>query len=226
MPDTGPLHLPYVPAADNGPRWLPRKDPPPLGEWTFIESISMGMEASNQWVLRCYPIFEARVHWQSAERRYHLTMMHDFGRFRNIDVAQQRAEREIINRMREVMPVLAIIRRRLLNTPVAQEPPDPARRISMKPLKREPRRACICGVVGNDKTQLWGVPNRWREVTYYCYDCLPDDMKEILDKPPPGQGCTGFTEAKCECLHEAVYVVDGRAYCEECLPKGMAKPDG
>lgn len=227
MPDTGPLPFPNVPPADNGPRWLPRKDPPPPGEWTFMESISMGMEASNQWVLRCYPIFEARVHWQSAERRFHLTMNGtDFGRFRNLDVARQRAEREIINRMREVMPVLAIIRRRLLNTPVAREPPDPARRISMKPLTREPRRVCICGVVGNDKTPLWGIPDRWRQMTYYCYDCLPHDMKEIVDGPSPGQGCTGLKPAKCECLREAVCVTDGQAYCEECLPKGTGKPDG
>jgi hypothetical protein len=227
MPDTGPLHFPHVPPVDNGPRWLPRKDPPPLGEWIFLEAISLGMESSNQWVLRCYPIFEARIHWQSVERRFHLTMNGtDFGRFRNLDVARQRAEREIINRMREVMPALAIVRRRLLSKPVAREPPDLERKISMKPLAREPRRVCICGVVGNDKTRLWGVPDRWREITYYCYDCLPADMKEIVDKPVGGQGCTGFTPAKCECLRDALYVEDGEVYCEECRPRGTQATDG
>ena len=225
-PDTGPLNFPHIPPVDSGPRWLPYK-PPPLGEWIFSESINMSMDDARQWVLRCYPVFEARINWYGSQGRYHLTLNGtDFGKFRSIDVARQRAEREIINRMREVMPLLAIIRRRLLNTPVAREPPDLERKISMKPLTREPRRVCICGVVGNDKVRLWGVPDRWREMTYYCYDCLPHDIREIVDKPVGGQGCTGFTPAKCDCLRDALYAEGGEAYCEECRPKKAEATDG
>lgn len=92
----GPFDFPIIVPVDGGRRWLPYK-PPPLGEWTFSEAIGAGMEGTGQWVLRCYPVFEARVMWEQHLKRYHMTMNgRDFGRFRSLDVAQQRAEREII----------------------------------------------------------------------------------------------------------------------------------
>jgi hypothetical protein len=225
MPDTGPLHFPHIPPVDNGPRWLPRVEPP-LGEWIFSESISVGMD-DKQWTLRCYPVFEARIHWQASYRRYHLTMNGtDFGKFRDLNVARQRAEREIIDRVRQLLPVLAIVRRRLLSSPVAREPVEPTREIKTRMAKRSPVLTCMCGAIGNDKTQLWAVTDRWGQNRFYCYECLPQDAKEIVDRPVPGQGCTGIAPARCECLREAVTVQDGQAYCEECRPKKTEATDG
>lgn len=218
-PDTGPLDFPHVMPVDNGPRWLPYKAPP-LGEWIFSELAS---GEHKTWTLRVYPVFEARIYWYVSAKRFHLMMNGtDFGRFRDLDVARQRAERDIIDRVRQMMPVLAIVRRRLLTSPVAKEPGEPVRVIKTRMVKREPVLMCGCGAIGNEKTQLWASQDRWGMSRLYCYECLPHDLKEIVDKPVPGQGITGFTPAKCECLRDAVSIEDGQAYCEECRPKGAA----
>ncbi|MES2291792.1 MAG: hypothetical protein V4527_00655 [Pseudomonadota bacterium] len=190
---------------------------PPLGEWIFSESLGAD---TKQWTLRCYPVFEARIHWQASFRRFHLTMNGtNFGKFRDLSVAMQRAEREIIDRTRQMLPVLAIVRRRLLSSPVAREPVEPVREVKAKAVKRPPVLMCLCGAIANDKTQLWADYDRWGRGRLYCYDCLPADLKEIVDRPINGQGCTGITPARCECLREALYVEDGQAYCEDCRPK-------
>src|SRR5581483_4852534 len=99
-----PLPLPIVtePSANT---WLPRIEPP-LGEWECHELTN---RSHRLWMLRVYPVFEARI-YAVANGAYRLDINgKDFGIGLKVEGLKQRAEREIASAVRRMMPAYRIV---------------------------------------------------------------------------------------------------------------------
>lgn len=170
----GPVPLPQTRKEPEGHSWLPYV-PPPIGVWHFTGTID---GRHDSWDLLCHPVFEARI-TRGAQGTFALALNgQPLGNYRNIEVAKQRAEREIVQRARGMMGALNIIRQRLRSSPTAAEPPPPpAPKIAKSYRDRyDPR--CKCGREAD--YALYGR----RETTLYCVACLPDDQQPWLPEEP------------------------------------------
>lgn len=101
-----PLPFPFV--NPPGRSWLPDREP--LGEWVAWDTAGV-----KGWTLKCLPVFKAEIRYVPHRKVYMLEINGvAMGESKNLEAVQDRAEREMIARVRKMLGAYKVIHARAM----------------------------------------------------------------------------------------------------------------
>lgn len=109
MDDEKPLPFPFTMPDAGGRRWG-NKRPEEPGVWKAWECAGV-----LGWTLKCLPVFQAEIRYEAYPKAYFLCINDvAMGQSKELEPLQDRAEREMIARVRGMLPAYRVIHERIM----------------------------------------------------------------------------------------------------------------